>query len=108
MLLWPELGHAPDQAANKLRDCLNPDRREKLSPEQFVLLLRKSREAECHAAMGYLLHECGYAAPEPVDAADTLARAQDEFAGAVAKLDGMARMIERLAGRGAKAGARAR
>ena len=70
-LLWPEV--APDTAGNKLRDCLNDGRREKLSPEQFIFILRKAREAGYHSAMEYVATECGYSKPVAVDPKDELA-----------------------------------
>lgn len=57
----------PDHAARWLNDCLNPDRRENLSPENFILLLKLAREGNCHAAMEYVAMECGYQPPKPMD-----------------------------------------
>lgn len=93
-LLWPEV--APDQAGNKLRDCLSPDRREKLSPEQVIFLLRKAREAGYHAAMEFVSHECGYAKPAPVAPEDKLAELQRQFIDAVDGLSHIQAQIQRL------------
>lgn len=91
-MLWPEL--PIDQAAGKLRDCLNPDRREKLSPEQTVLLARMGREVGCHALMVFMARECGYADPSPIEPEDEVARLQREFVEATKALGALAARIE--------------
>jgi hypothetical protein len=93
-LLWPEL--APDTAGNRMRDCLNPDRREKLSPEQFLFILRGAREAGCHSAMGYVAAECGYAQPKPVERDEQLNTVQEQFINSVQDLQKLAGLVERL------------
>src|SRR5574340_706102 len=70
-LLKPE--KAPDEAAAWLKDALNPDRREKLDPEQLMLILRKGREVSSHAAMTYINLDCGYSTPQPIESEDELA-----------------------------------
>lgn len=54
----PEL--SADDAGKWLRDCLNPDRREKLAPEQLVWLLRLGRERGHHDAMNFIGQDIGY------------------------------------------------
>lgn len=63
--LWPEL--LADEAAHRLRHCLNADRREKLSPHQVLLLLRWGREAEFHGAKHFLDDDAGYTRSSPLD-----------------------------------------
>ena len=43
-----------DQAASKISDCLNPDRRQHFSEAELLHLLRIGREIDCHAAMHYI------------------------------------------------------
>lgn len=108
VLLWPELEQAPEQAANKIRDCLNPDRREKLSPQQLMFVMRKAREAGHHSLMGYVCAEAGYTAPTPIDPEALLADSQAEFVESVKRLDQLAKNIEKqMAARLAKPLARA-
>jgi hypothetical protein len=83
-LLRPEL--PLEQATNWLRDCLNPDRREKLSPEQAFLLLRLAREAGYHAAMTFIAGQIGYEA-RPVDVTERVAELQRSFVEAVSRLE---------------------
>jgi hypothetical protein len=59
-----------DDARVALLNALNPDRPEKLDPEQVVMLLRIGREAEFHEAKHWLDAETGYTQSEPVDADD--------------------------------------
>ena len=47
--MYPE--KTADEAAGRIRDCLNPDRREVFSPDQVMYLLRLGRRIGCHAAM---------------------------------------------------------
>jgi hypothetical protein len=59
----PEL--EPDKAGRWLLDCLNPDRNDKLSIEQFQWLLGQGRKAGCHAAMWHLECAAGYEQSKP-------------------------------------------
>lgn len=99
LMFWPELEKDPDKAANRLRDCMNPDRREKLSIQQFMLLLRKAREAGCHSLMAYVASDAGYSAPEPVEPEAVLAEKQSQFIDAVKALQSMAADIGKLTAR---------
>lgn len=92
-LLRPEL--PIDQAAGWLRDCLNPSRREKLSPEQVMLILRKCREAGYHAAMHFMAFDTGYKAV-PVDPQSQIEELQTRFCDSVQTLSTMASQLERM------------
>lgn len=91
-MLWPELG---ETAGNRLRDCLNAGRREKLSPEQVLLLLRKAREAGYHAAMHFVAFDTGYRA-QPVDPQSQEAELQERFITAVEHLQGIQAQMQRI------------
>ena len=58
--LFPD--KAPDAAARTLLDCLNPDRAEKLTLSQVLLILRMAHDAGLHEAMEYIAGEAGYEA----------------------------------------------
>lgn len=94
-LLRPEL--PADDAGRWLRDCLDADRREKLSLEQFLLLLVEGRRVGCHVAMGFLCEQAGYAPPQPVEPAGEAAELQRQFIAAVADLK---RLEIRMSGHG--------
>jgi len=73
--LWPAKGI--EAAQRQLLACLNPDRNEKLGPEEVLLILRMARERGCHVGMQYLCAALSYAEPvpiEPKDEADELRR----------------------------------
>lgn len=91
----PEM--APDHAGRWLADCLNGDRREHLSPERLLWLLREARACGIHGAMEYLAGECGYAA-RPVEPEDERSRLQREYVEAAKAMAKVAERIERLAG----------
>ncbi len=56
--LFPD--KTPDAAARWLLDCLNPDRAEKLTLAQVLLVLRLGHDAGIHEGMQYLAGEAGY------------------------------------------------
>lgn len=91
-MLWPEM--TPDHASSRLRDCLNPDRREKLSPEQVEMIGRMGRQVGCHAVAAWLMRSMGYADPVPVEPEDEIARMQREFVEATKALGQLAARIE--------------
>lgn len=72
-ILFPEKD--PVIAAQYLRTCLNEGRKERLTPEQVVLIARLGRKAGCHAYMEWLAHELAYSEPQPVEPRDE----QDEL-----------------------------
>lgn len=90
----PEKG--VDAAGRWLNDALNPNREEKLDPDQVLWLLREGRAAGCHAAMNYLAREAGYADPIPVEPEDERARAQRDFETAVKALGAVTERLARL------------
>ena len=70
--LWP--AKSVDDARRQLLDCLNPERNEKLDPEQVVLLFRLAREAEFHVAKHWLDTETGYLPSTPADPTEEQSR----------------------------------
>lgn len=101
--LWPE--KEPDAAGRILADCLNDGKREKLSPEQVMLLLRMARAKGCHAGMVYLSRELGYSDPQPVEPEDERAQLQREYIEAAKTMARMAARIESLERPGLRAAA---
>lgn len=91
--LRPEL--PIEQAAGWLRDCLNPGKRDKLGPEQVMLILRKAREAGYHAAMNFVAFDTGYKAT-PVDPTSQIEQLQERFCDSVQTLSQMAAKLERM------------
>jgi hypothetical protein len=91
--LWPT--STPDAAASRLRDCMNHDRRERLSPEELLAIAKVGREAGCHTLMAFICGDCGYGAPVVVDPQDERAELQREFVAGVSRLEQIAKRIER-------------
>lgn len=91
-MMWPEL--PLDHASNKVRDCLNPDRRERFNPDQVLMIMRLARQAGSHALANYMMREAGYADPLPVEPEDEIARMQREFVEATKALGQLAARIE--------------
>lgn len=91
-MLWPEM--TADHASSRLRDCLNTDRREKLSPEQVDMIGRMGRQVGCHAVASWMMRSMGYADPVPVEPEDEIARMQREFIEATKTLGQLAARIE--------------
>jgi hypothetical protein len=100
-VLWPEKDC--DIAGRLLADCLNEAKREKLSPEQVLLLLRSAREKGCHAGMAFIARDLGYADPQPIEPEDERAKLQREFIESTKRLAQMAQRIEQLERPGLKA-----
>jgi hypothetical protein len=84
-----------DDARRWLLDTLNPDRAEKLAPDQVLWILKESRKVGCHAAMAYIARECGYADPQPIEPEDERATLQREYIAAVKTLSAIQTRLER-------------
>lgn len=93
-VLWPEKG--ADVAGRLLADCLNDAKREKLSPEQVLLILRLGRERGCHSGMTFIARELGYTDPQPIEPEDERAKLEREFVEAAKQMQRMADRIEKL------------
>ncbi len=95
--LWPSL--PVDQAASKISDCLNPDRRQHFNETELLHLLRIGREIDCHAAMHYVAAICGYSQPDPVTPADEVQALQQQFILATKELKAMSQRLEAITAR---------
>lgn len=88
-----------DQAAGRVSDCLNPDRRQHFSPAELLFLLRRGRAAGHHAAMAYVAASCDYEPPRPMSPAEELAEMQAAFIRATAELKAIGHRIETITAR---------
>jgi hypothetical protein len=60
-LLWPVLArNKPQTAYTRLRHCLNPDKAEKLDPDELLDIARAAALIGEHSIMKYLARELGY------------------------------------------------
>lgn len=97
VLLRPELHQKPLGAAQWLRDCLNPDKPERLNPDQVFMLLRCARGENYHAAKHWMDAELGYEQGRPLKPEDEVATLQQRGADLVRELRGITERMERLA-----------
>ena len=91
--LRPDL--TADRAANWLRDCLNPERAERLQPSQLFMLLRMARERQVHGPTQYILANVGYHIT-PVEPADGMAELQRAYIESVHMQRRIADRLEKL------------
>lgn len=68
-----------DAAGRWLSDCCNPDRRDKLSPEQVAFIRRRGRQEGVHILATFEAKDAGYAPPKPIEPEDERAELMREF-----------------------------
>lgn len=96
-MLWPN--KSIRDAAKLLNNCLNPQRAEKLDPEQVVLLFRRARDAGFHIAKHWLDAETGYAPSTPLAPQDEQAQLISAMETAGEQLQNAVNALERVQGR---------
>lgn len=69
--LWPAKG--VEAAQRQVLACLNPERAEKLGPDEALHIERLARAAGCHVIAEWRNASLGYAAPVPVEPRDEAA-----------------------------------
>lgn len=94
-MLWPTL--AVDEAGRKLAHCLNPDKREKLDPNELRLIRREARKRGVHILAHYEARDAGYGEPSPINHEDEAAQLQREYIAAAKAMHALAERIERNA-----------
>lgn len=93
--LRPDLG--PLRAGDWLKDCLNPERRERLSLTQTMRIMRMAHDVGYHGPAQYLAAEMGYQAV-PIEPRDEAAELQRASIAAVAHLQRIVTRLEQLQG----------
>ena len=93
-MLWPE--KSADAAGALLKDCLNPDRREKLDPEQVAFVRRLGRQIGCHALVNFEAQDAGYEAPKPVNSEEQARILVDIIAAQQVNLQASIQAFQRL------------
>jgi len=78
-----------------LRHCLKNDRREKLSPEQAMWILREARKVGFHSAMDFVALDLGYKAT-PVDASAQRQALQETINANMERLSQQVALLSRL------------
>lgn len=90
----PDMG--VEAAGRWLADCCNPDKRERLSPDQLGYLRRRARGEGVHILAAYELREAGYAPPQPITPEDEQAQIQREFVDAAKVMQALFARAERV------------
>lgn len=94
LMLWPEM--SADRAGERLANCLNRTRPEKLDPEQVLLIVREARKVLAHSTLAFICAEAGYTRPEPVEPEDEAAQLMREFNESRKAMEEIAKRLERL------------
>lgn len=94
-MLWPALKGGD----NRLRDCLNESRPEKLSPDELLKLARWGHDVSCHALANYFNAEAGYSLPVPISPADEKSELERKTIEAVGYLRLLVERAEAIHGR---------
>lgn len=97
-LLRPDL--APDRAGAWLKDCLNPERPERLQPSQLFHLLKLGHDKSIHGPCEFILGNVGYAV-SPIEPEDEKAALQRAYIESVNVQRRIVERMERLTERGA-------
>ena len=94
VLLWPEM--AADKAGERLLNCLNRTRPEKLDPEQVLLVIREARKVLSRATITFICDDASYTKPEPLEPETEAAQLMREFNESKKALESIAKRLERL------------
>jgi hypothetical protein len=90
-----------EQAASRVADCLNVDRRQHFAPSEVCWLLRQARIAGHHETMVYIATVAGYEPPRPASDLEELAALQQAFIRATSDLKAIGHRIETISARAA-------
>jgi hypothetical protein len=92
-MLWPS--KEADVAGDCLAKCLNPKKREKLSPDELALIRRECRRQNVHVLATWEMRDAGYADPQPIEPEDERASLMREFVQAQKGFQALAAKMER-------------
>lgn len=93
--LWPaKAARNLDDARRYLTACLDPERAEKLSLDELLMVLRAAREKGCHVGLEFLAAELGYAPPQPIQPQDEADHLRRQF---IQSTHALARLVDRIA-----------
>lgn len=85
-----------DAAGRWLADCINPDKREKLSITELGYIRKTARQAGVHVLAAYEAQDAGYAPPQPIAPEDEAAQLQREFIAHVKSLEALQKRLARV------------
>ena len=94
-ILWPS--KPVSTASARLRECLNANREQKLSPEEVLHLAKSAREQGDHSIMNYMAAELGYEI-KPISPRDQAAEMEQQISAGMKALSAAFQRYERLRG----------
>lgn len=92
-VLRPEMSAV--DAGKWLANCLNDDKRDRLSPSQLAYIRRAARVEGVHILAAFEAQDAGYAPPVPIEPEDERALLQREFVTATKALQGLVSRMDR-------------
>jgi hypothetical protein len=93
-MLWPEKD--PDDAGAYLNNCLDKTRRERLNPQQFLLVAREAKRRGCHVLMAFICDDTEYQRTNPIEPEDQRAAIQIRAEKLVSELSSLVNRLERI------------
>lgn len=97
-ILWPSM--TIEDSALKLDRCLNPQKRDVLRVEEFMLLVREARRAGCLIGVAFVNDFCECAPPVPTSPENELDELQRDFIRAQEAMSTIVGRMETLQRRG--------
>lgn len=91
--LWPTKD--AESAGHRVRDCINPNRREHFEPDEIFALLKLAREVEFHSAFEWVGDFVGYEV-KPIEPEDAKAALMRAYIDSTAKIAELSRKLEKL------------
>lgn len=86
-----------DAAGRWLADCVNPDKREKLSLTELAYIRKTARQSGVHILTAFEAQDAGYAPPQPLAPEDEAAQLQREFIASVKALQDIQNRLAKVA-----------
>lgn len=93
-LLWPKL--SPDRAGEKLSNCLNRTRQEKLDPEEVLFIQREAARVGSVASLTFAADFVSIHRPVVIEPDDERAQLQKDYIAAVQQISKIAARLERI------------
>ncbi len=94
--LWGESA-LPEEQGRKLDHCLG-NHAQKLSLDEFLVILRKAHDVGCHAGTNFICRNAGYSDPQPLNIEDEIAELQKTYIESVKTQRHLTKRLERLLG----------
>ena len=94
-MLWGE-SLKVNKASEKLSDCLNTARQQKLSLDEMLVIQREARKVGSYATAYFIAGETGFTQPQPIEPEDEKAMLQTQAIQAVKSLDQIVSRLEKI------------